>query len=144
MSISIALDRSRAPLPLSKEELSAEISRLRMTCQLLEKEIARARAITEANNARCTIMKHAESAARAELLSKNSKNSRTRRAIKRTVHYVAHDTVEPVEEIHAAQAQEKAQRPREMAKKEVQKAEEEAAREARIREETQTRIFTGA
>jgi hypothetical protein len=31
-----------------------------------------------------------------------------------------------------------------MAKKEVQKAEEEAAREARIREESQTRIFTGA
>jgi len=110
-----------------------------MTCQLLEKELSHSRAMAEASNAHCTIMKRAESAARAELL-RASKKSKTRRAIKMTARYVAHDTMK---EIHA-KAQEKAQRARETAEKEAQKAKEEAVREARIQEETRTRIFTGA
>ena len=129
---------TNAPVPNSNKEANAEIARLQMACQSLERELAVSRAMNEASNAHCTIMKRAESDARARLLSKKSK---CRRTVKTSARYVAHDTLK---EIHAVQTQEKAERAREAAEKEVQKAEEEAAREARIREKTMTRIFTGA
>ena len=83
-------------------------------------------------------MKRTESDARERLFNKKNKSRRT---VKTAARYVAHNTLK---EIHSNQTQEKAERARQAAEKEVQKAEEEAVREARIREETNTRIFTGA
>lgn len=91
-----------------------------MTCQLLEKKLRLSRATAEASNAHCTIMKHAESDARARLLSKKSKACCT---VKTSACYVAYDTLK---EIHAIQTQERAERAREVAEKAAQKAEEEA------------------
>ena len=91
-----------------------------------------------ASNAHCTIMKHAKEDARGEILSKKNK---TRRTVKTSARYVAHNTMK---ELHASQAQEKAKHAKETAEKEARKAEEEAAHKARIWEETKTRMFTGA
>ena len=137
MSISTVLDYMHTPVPNSEEELSAEVTQLQMTCQLLTKELSLSRAMLEASNAHCTIMKRAESDARERLLSKKGKSRRT---VKTVARYVAHDTLK---EIHTTQIQERATRAREAAEKEAQKAEEEATRLARIREETRMRIFTG-
>lgn len=43
LSVSIFLDPSQAPLPKSYEELRSEVCRLRMTIDLMEKEILRAK-----------------------------------------------------------------------------------------------------
>ena len=109
-----------------------------MTNFLLEKELAQTKVMLAASNAYCTIIKHAEEGARAELLSKKNK---TRRTVKTSAHYVAHNTMK---EIHASQTREKAKHEKEATEKEAQKAVEEAAHEARIREEINTRIFRGA
>ena len=95
-----------------------------MTCNFLEQELVQVKAMAEASNAHCTIMKHAESDARALLLGKKNKS---RCAIKTSACYVAHETLK---EIHAHQSQEKAECARENAAKEAQKAVEEAARKA--------------
>ena len=137
LSISAALDHNQAPIPKSMEELNAEIIRLQMTCNFLEQELIQVRANTEASDAHCTIMKRAESDARAQLLGKKNKSHR---AIKTSAHYIAYETLK---EIHAHQTQEKAERARENTAKEAQKAEEEAVCKAQIWEETTTRIFTG-
>lgn len=116
-----------------------------MANALLQKEVVLSNERAEAVNARadaseahCTILKRALSIAKAESFNKKNK---TRRAVKTSARYVAHDTMK---ELHASQAQEKAMHAREAAEKEARKAEEEAARQVRIREETTTKIFTGA
>ena len=152
LSISVALDNTLAPIPDSKEELSTEVARLRMTLGLMQKEavlsdakveaaekqVCLLNAKADAAEAHCTILKRELSDVKAEL---HSKKNKTRRAVKTSARYVAHETMK---ELHASQMQEKAMRTREAAEKEAQKAEEEATRMARIREETNTRIFTGA
>ena len=144
LSISAALDPTKAPIPDSKEEQGTEIAQLRIANTFLLQEVSVSNARANASNARaeaseahCTILKHALSALKEESLRKKSTS---RRAVKTSARYVAHDTMK---EIHASQAQEKAMRARDAAEKEARKAVEEAAREARIREETGTRIFTG-
>ena len=130
----------RAPIPDSKEELGTEVARLRMTLTLMEREVLQANARADASDARahasdahCTIMKRALSEARTELLSKQkSKDCRT---VKTSACYVAH---EMIKELHASQSQEKAMRAREAAEKEAQKAQQEAAHQTRIWEETRT------
>jgi phage regulator Rha-like protein len=109
-----------------------------MTCSFLEQALLDANATISASNAHCTIMKRAESDAQAELQNKKNKGRRT---VKTTARYVAHDTMR---ELHASQAQEKARRASEAVEKEAQKAEEEAAHEARIQEDIKTKVFTGA
>ena len=138
LSISVALDPAGAPIPRSVEEKDSEINRLRMTCSLLEQELADAGATIAAGNAHCTIVKRAESDARAELRNKMNEGRCT---VETTPRYVTHDAMR---EMHASQTQEKARRAREAAQKEAQKAEEEAARDPRIRGDIETRVFTGA
>jgi hypothetical protein len=108
------------------EEKDLEINQLWMTCSFLEQALLDANATIAASNAHCTIMKHVESDAQAELQNKKNKGCRT---VKTTVRYVAHDIMR---ELHASQAQEKARHASEAAEKEAQKAEEKAASEAWI------------
>ena len=138
LSISVALDPVQAPQPRSVEELTGDNNRLWMTNSLLEKELTQTKVMLVASNAHCTIIKHAEEGARAELLSKKNK---TRHTVKTSACYIAHNTMK---EIHTSQAREKAKHEKEATEKEAQKVVEEAAREARIREEINTRIFRGA
>ena len=56
VSVSVALDRSQAPIPSSVEEMGSKINRLRMTVNLMEKKLLRAKAEAAASNAHCTIM----------------------------------------------------------------------------------------
>ena len=98
-----------------------------------DQELARTKVLLEAS-----IMKRAELAARTELLNQKNK---TRRTVKASAHYIAHDTMR---ELHTSQTLEKATSAKEAAEKEAQKVEEDAARGARIQEEIKTRIFTGA
>ena len=113
MSISTVLDHMHAPVPNLEEELSAKVTQLQMTCQLLTKELSLSRAMLEASNAHCTIMKHAELDARERLLSKKGKSRHT---VKMVVRYVAHDTLK---EIHTTQIQERAMHAREATEKEA-------------------------
>ena len=124
MSISTVLDHIYAPVPNSEEELSAKVTQLQMTCQLLTKELSLLRAMLEASNAHCTIMKCAESDARKRLLSKKGKSHHT---VKTVACYVAHNTLK---EIHTTQIQEGATHAREAAEKKAQKAEGEATHSA--------------
>ena len=128
----------QAPQPRSVEELTGDNNQLQMTNSLLEKELTQTKAMHMASNAHCTIIKCAEEGARTELLSKKNKTHCT---VKTSAHYVAHNTMK---EIHASQAQEKAKCEKEATEKEAQKVVEEAACEARIWEEINTRIFRGA
>ena len=108
-----------------------------MTNSLLEKELTQTKVMLTASNAHCTIIQCAEEGARAELLSKKNKTHCT---VKTSARYVTHNTMK---EIHASQAQEKAKREKEATEKEAQKVVEEAAHEAQIWEEINTRIFRG-
>jgi len=98
LSISIALDPARAPVPCSVEEKDLEINRLWMTCSFLEQALSDARVTIAATNAHCTIMKRAESDAWAELQNKKNKSHCT---VKTNACYVAHNTMR---EMHASQA----------------------------------------
>ena len=91
-----------------------------MTCQLLMKELSLSRAMLEASNTHCTIMKCAESDARERLLSKKGKSHHT---VKTVAHYIAYNTLK---EIHTTQIQERATHAREAAEKKAQKVEKEA------------------
>jgi multidrug efflux pump subunit AcrA (membrane-fusion protein) len=108
-----------------------------MTHSLLEKEIAKAKAKTKANNAYCASMMRAISASKAELEIEKRK---TRRSVKTNARLITHPM--PIEK-HKADLQVKALRARDAAEVEAQKATEEALREARIQEEIRTRTFTG-
>ena len=128
----------QAPQPCSVEELTGDNNRLQMTNSLLEKELVQTKAILMASNVHCTIIKHAEEGARAELLRKKNKTCCT---VKTSACYVTHNTMK---RIHTSQAREKAKHEKEATEKEAQKVVEEAAHKARIREEINTRIFRGA
>jgi len=145
VSISIALDPTRAPMPTSHEEKDTEIARLRIAYAFMSKalaqkdqELLRSQAMVAASNAHCTIIKRAESSAREELQNRKNK---TRRTVKTSARYVAHDTMK---ELHASQTQERLRREKETAEKEARKVKEGIARDARIQEEIKTRIFSGA
>jgi DDE superfamily endonuclease len=145
VSISIALDPTRAPMPTSHEEKDTEIARLRIANAFMSKalaqkdqELLRSQAVVAASNAHCTIIKRAESSAREELQNRKNK---TRRTVKTSARYVAHDTMK---ELHASQTQERLRREKETAEKEARKVKEGIARDARIQEEIKTRIFSGA
>ena len=86
-----------------------------MTNSLLEKELAQTKVMLAASNTHCTIIKHVEEGARAELLSKKNKTCRT---VKTSACYVAHNAMK---EIHASQAWEKAKHEKEATEKEAQK-----------------------
>ena len=111
MSISTVLDHMHTPVSNLEEELSAKVTQLQMTCQLLTKELSLSRAMLEASNAHCTIMKCTESDARERLLSKKGKSCCT---VKTVACYVAHDTLK---EIHTTQIQKRATHTREAAEK---------------------------
>jgi outer membrane receptor for Fe3+-dicitrate len=102
-----------------------------------DQELSHAKALLEASNAHCTIMKCMELDARTELLNKKNKSHHT---VKMSARYVAHDMMR---ELHASQTLERAKHAKEAAEKEAWKAEEGAACNAQIQEEIKTRIFTG-
>jgi hypothetical protein len=56
LSVSIALDPTRAPQPQSIEELLSENRRLWLTVELMTKEVEKSKANNDASNAHCTIM----------------------------------------------------------------------------------------
>jgi hypothetical protein len=144
VSVSVALDQSRTLMPSSVEEMGSEIVRLRMTLNLMEKELLQAgnellqaKAEANASNAHCTIMTRAASEARAQVEQHKRK---TRRAVKNSARYVTHDT------IHAqwvAEQEEKAKEASEAARKAAQKAANEAARNLQIQEDIRTKVFSG-
>lgn len=138
VSVSVALDRSQAPIPSSVEEMGSEINRLRMTVNLMEKELLQAKAEAAASNAHCTIMARAATDAKAELEQQKRK---TRRSVKTSARYVTHPTIRAR---WAADQEERAQRAREAAQKEAQRSVDDAARNAQIHDDIQTKIFTGA
>ena len=59
-----------------------------------DQELSHAKALLEASNAYCTIMKHMESDARTELLNKKNKSRHT---VKMSARYVAHDMMRELE-----------------------------------------------
>jgi hypothetical protein len=136
ISISIALNPAQAPQPQSIQELLSENRRLKMMLDLVEKENTKLKANNDASNAHCTIMTRAATTARADL---DRQKRVTRRAVKTSARYVAHPTIE--DEWNASQ-QDKAQRAKEAAEVEAQRATDEALREARIQEEIRTRTFS--
>jgi DDE superfamily endonuclease len=101
VSVSVALDHSRAPIPSSIEKKDFEINRLQMTVNLMEKEFAstvnqmeekltQAKAQIDASNAHCTIMMQAATEAKAELEQQKCK---THRVVKTSAHYVTHPMI---------------------------------------------------
>jgi len=110
-----------------------------MAITFMEKEISLSNARAEASDTHYTILKWELSDIKADLLGK--KKSQGHHAVKMSARYVAH---EMMKELHASQAQEKALHAREVTEKKAQKAEEEAAHEVQIQEETETKVFTGA
>jgi hypothetical protein len=137
VSISIALDPSRAPIPESYDELRTEVCRLRMENCLIKKEMSKSKAVINATNAHCTIMTRAASASKAE---SETLKRKTRRSVKTNARLISHPMLI---EKHKADLEAKALRAREAAKVEAEKATEEALREARIQEEIRTRTFAG-
>jgi hypothetical protein len=136
--ISLSLDPSLASQPPSVQELLGENRQLRMELDLAKEVITMLKANNDASNAHCTIMTRVATTARADL---DRQKRKTRRPVKTGARYVAHPAIE--DEWNAAQ-KEKAQRAKETAEMEAQKATEEALREARIQMEIQTRTFSSA
>jgi hypothetical protein len=101
-------------------------------------EIAMLKANNDASNAHCTIMTRVATTARADL---DRQKRKTHRPVKTSARYVAHPAIE--EEWNATQ-QVKAQRAKEVAETEAQKATDEALCEARIQMEIQMRTFSSA
>jgi hypothetical protein len=144
LSVSVALDRSRAPIPSSVEEKDSEINRLRLTLDLMAEELTKSkaetelmRAVADASNAHCTIMTRAMSDSKAEIEQLKRK---TRQSIKSGARYVSHPDIQAK---WATEQEEKAQRGREAAEKEALKKAEEAAHNAQIQIDIQTKVFTG-
>jgi hypothetical protein len=136
--ISLTLNPTHASLPPSTQGLLEENRLLRMNLDLVKAEVAVLKANNDASNAHCTIMTRVATAARADL---DRQKRKTRRPVKTSARYVAHPAIE--DKWNATQ-QEKAQRAKEAAETEAQKATEEALREARIQMEIQTRTFSSA
>ena len=105
---------------------------------MMEKELLQAKAEAAASNAHCTIMARAATDAKAELEQQKRK---TRRSVKTSARYVTHPTIRAR---WAADQEERAQRAREAAQKEAQRSVDDAARNAQIHDDIQTKIFTGA
>ena len=120
LSISITLDPSQAPQPQSVEELLSENRHLQMTLDLVEKENTKLKANNNTSNAHYTIMTRAATVAKADL---DRQKRKTCRVVKTSTHYVAHPAIE--DEWNTSQ-QEKAQRAKEAAETEAQKATDEA------------------
>jgi hypothetical protein len=78
-----------------------------------DQELTYTKALLEASNAYCIIMKCTESDARTELLNKKNKSHHT---VKTSAHYVAHDMMR---ELHASQTLERAKHAKEAAEKEA-------------------------
>ena len=138
VSVSVALDHTRAPIPSSTEEMGSEISRLRMIVDLMQKELVQAKAELDASNAHCTIMTRAATEAKAELEQQKRK---TRQGVKTSARYVTHPAIRAQ---WAAEQEEKARKAKELAEKEAQKVANDAARNTQIQEDIQTRVFSGA
>jgi hypothetical protein len=136
--ISVTLDPTLASQPPSVQELLGENRQLRMRLDSAKEEIAMLKANNDASNAHCTIMTRVATTARADL---DRQKRKTRRPVKTSARYVAHPAIE--EEWNATQ-QVKAQRAKEVAETEAQKATDEALREARIQMEIQMRTFSSA
>ena len=136
LSVSLALDPIESPQPQSVQELLGENRRLRLTVELMKREAEKEKANNAAINAHCTIMTRAATTAKADL---DRQKRVTRRPVKTSARYVAHPAIE--DEWNASQLA-KAQRAKETAEMEAQKATEEALREARIQLEIQTRTFS--
>ena len=137
VSVSIALDHTRAPIPNSIEEMGSEINMLRKKVELMEKELVQARAEADASNAHCTIMIRAASNAKTQLEQQKRK---TRQGVKTSARYVTHPMIRAQ---WAAEQEEKARKAREAAEKEAQKNADEAACNVRIQEDIQMRVFSG-
>ena len=105
---------------------------------LMEKELVEAKAHLDASNAHCTIMRRAATEAREDLQQQKRKS---RRSVKTSARYVTHPGIRAQ---WAADQEERAKQARETARKEAQKATEEAARNAQIQEDIRMRVFSGA
>jgi hypothetical protein len=89
VSVPIALDPFRAPLPSTLEEMNSEINRLRMTAGLMQKELVRVTAQIVISKARWA-MKRAETEAKAEF---EQEMLRFRQAVKASACYVTHAAI---------------------------------------------------
>jgi hypothetical protein len=123
--ISVALDPFRAPLP-SVEEMNSQINRLRMTVDLMQKELIRVTAQFAASKARCAMMR-TTAEANAEL---DQEKPKSRQAIKTDSRYVTLATT-------------RAQWAAEQGDEQAQKRADDAALYA-IRKEMRERVFSGA
>jgi hypothetical protein len=104
----------------------------------MKREAEKEKANNAAINAHCTIMMRAATTAKADL---DRQKRATCRPVKTSTRYIAHPAIE--DKWNASQLA-KAQRAKETAEMEAQKATEEALREARIQMEIQTRTFSSA
>jgi hypothetical protein len=132
-------------MPSSVAEMGSEINRLRMTVDLMakevlqkEKELVLMKADLDASNAHCTIMTRSATEAKEDLQQQKRKS---RRSVKTSARYVTHPGIRAQ---WAADQEERAKQARETARKEAQKATEEAARNAQIQEDIRMRVFSGA
>jgi len=81
VSIALAFDPMKAPLPETNEEIRSEIRRTRMMIDLMEKEMVRVRAQTRAVNVRTGITKQALVEAKAKL-AREQQECKNRRSVR--------------------------------------------------------------
>ena len=136
--VSVTLNWSHIPIPLSDSKKMAEIRRLNLKTELLERENLQLRVELGASNTHCTIITRTASDCMTSLENQKRKSHQ---AIKTSTCFITHPALRTQWE---ADKQEKTCVEREKAEKEAQKATEDAKCEARIRLEIATRTFSGA
>jgi hypothetical protein len=118
------------------EELEFENRKYIYKMNLLENELAMAKAQMMASDAHCTIMTRAATQARSELQNHKKK---TRQSVKTQARFASYPDLKAAYEIEAA---EKEAAGREAAEKEAEKAAQEKIRLAQINEEIVLKVFT--
>jgi len=125
-------------IPHSRAEVNMENQKLHIQQGLLENEVTQLNAQLAAANSHCTVMQRAVTEARTELENQRKKKWKS---VKTKSRFVTHLQMKALFEAEKAEhlAKEK-----EEAEKAAQKDADEAARVARIRDETTTKVFNGS
>lgn len=135
--VSVALDPSR-PFPLSSiQEMGSEVNRLRMTVDLMQKELIQVTTQFITTKARYTVMR-ARAEAKAEYDREMLKSRLAMKRLKTNARCVAYAAIRAQQ---AAEQEEQAQKEREAAQKEAQKKADDAALYARDQWEMRNRSF---
>jgi hypothetical protein len=138
-SVPIALDGTQAPVTHSAGGRSFDFAQVKMTCDLLESQLALANANMQAMTAHCTIMRRAAEDAMSQMEQQKRKS---RRPVKTKARYVACPGDPEEEQQFAAGQQEKEHLAEEAAEKVAQKAVEDAAHKAQLEEAIRTQVFS--